>query len=93
LQVFISPQRAVNTLEFYADASNIFLSFNINGLEIAKGEDETQVFKDRIKNRLFSYMVTEEKAIELNFTVPASQKTTFEIFEVSFDLLENDLFN
>lgn len=93
LQVFISPQRAVNTLEFYADASNIFLSFNINGLEIAKGEDETQVFKDRIKNRLFSYMVTEEKAIELNFTVPASQKTTFEIFEVSFDLLKNDLFN
>ncbi|MBO3099719.1 M28 family peptidase [Gelidibacter pelagius] len=91
-QVFVSPQRAVNTLEFYADTPNTFLSFNINGLEIAKDDGENYVFNHRIKNRLFSYMVTEEKAIELNFTVPASQKTTFEIFEVSFDLLENDLF-
>jgi hypothetical protein len=92
LQVFISPQRAVNTLEFYAEASNQFLSFNINGLEIDKNKGDHFVFNDRIKNRLFSYMVTDHKAIELNFTVPAAQKTTFEIFEVSYDLLDNDLF-
>ncbi|WP_027125572.1 M28 family peptidase [Gelidibacter mesophilus] len=91
-QVFISPQRAVNTLEFYADGTNQFLSFNINGLEIEKNKGEAYVFNHRVKNRLFSYMVTEQKAIELNFTVPASQKTSFDIFEVSFDLLENDLF-
>lgn len=92
LQVFISPQRAVNTLEFYAAASHQFLSFNINGLEIKKNKNEDFVFMNRIKKRLFSYMVTDHKAIELNFTVPASQKTTFEIFEVSFNLLDNDLF-
>lgn len=92
IQVFISPQRVVNTLEFFAKTSNQFLSFNINGLEIEKNTDEDYVFNDRIKNRLFSYMVTDHKAIELNFTVPATQKTSFEIFEVSFDLLKNDLF-
>ncbi|HUH27227.1 M28 family peptidase [Gelidibacter sp.] len=92
LQIFVSPQRAVNTLEFYSDDSNKFLSFNINGLEIAKNKDETHVFTHRIKNRLFSYVVTDHKNIELNFSVPASQKTTFDIFEVSFDLIDNDLF-
>lgn len=93
IQIFISPQRKVNTLEFYADASNAFLSFNINGLEIEKKNGEQTVFNDRIKNRLFSYMVTEQKSIELNFTVPAAQKTIFDVFEVSFDLVDNDLFN
>lgn len=92
LQVFISPQRAVNTLEFYADNSNQFLSFNINGLDIQKEENETQVFTNRIKNRLFSYMLTEHQSVELNFTVPATQKTVFQLFEVSFDLLENESF-
>ena len=92
-QVFISPQRAINTLEFYADPSNTFLSFNINGLEIEKKEGEESVFNERVKNRLFSYMVTEDKAIALDFTVPAAQKTTFEVFEVSFDLVNNDLFH
>ena len=93
IKVFISPQRNVNTFEFYADASNKFLSFNINGLEIEKKNGEDTVFKDRIKNRLFSYTVTEHKLIELNFSVPASQQTTFEVFEVSFDLTGNALFN
>ncbi len=37
-------------------------------------------------------MVTEQNAIELNFTVPELQKTSFEIFEVSFDLVGNPLF-
>src|SRR5690606_9603344 len=92
LQVFISPQRPVNTLEFYADASSHFLSFNINGLEIPKDEGYTVVFQYRIKNRLFSFMVTEQNAIELNFTVPELQKTSFEIFEVSFDLVGHPLF-
>ena len=93
IKVFISPQRNVNTFEFYADASNKFLSFNINGLEIEKKNGEDTVFKDRIKNRLFSYTVTEHKLIELNFSVPASQQTNFEVFEVSFDLIGNALFN
>lgn len=93
IRVFFSPQRDVNTLEFYADASNTFLSFNINGLEIKKKDGEPTVFNDRIKNRLFSYMVTEPKWIELNFSVPVDQKTTFEVFEVSFDLVGNELFN
>lgn len=92
IRVFISPQRNINALEFYADASNKFLDFNINGLDIEKNKGEDTVFEDRINNRLFSYMVTDQKVIELNFTVTASQKTTFEVFEASFDLLTNDLF-
>ena len=92
-RVFISPQRPVNTIEFFADTSNKFLSFNINGLEIEKEKDAKTVFSHRSKNRLFSYIITDHQTIELNFTVPASQRTSFEIYEVSFDLISNNLFD
>ncbi len=93
IKVFITPQRNVNTLEFYVDPTNEFLTFNINGLEIEKKKGDHSVFNERSKNRLFSFMVTEHKMIELDFTVPASQKTTFKVFEVSFDLVGHNLFN
>lgn len=93
IKVLLTPQRKINTLEFYSDASNAFLSFNINGMEIKKKDGEQTVFNDRSKNRLFSFMVTEQKPIELNFSVPTSQNTTFEVFEVSFDLVDHDLFD
>ena len=92
LQVLISSQRPVNTFEFYAEPSSKFLSFNINGLDIKKKTGDNYVFQDRIKNRLFSYMVTEDNSLALTFTVPATQPTTFNIFEVSFDLVGNALF-
>lgn len=92
LQVLISSQRPVNTFEFYAGPSSKFLSFNINGLDIKKKTGDNYVFQDRIKNRLFSYMVTEDNSLALTFTVPATQPTTFNIFEVSFDLVGNALF-
>src|SRR5690606_17234531 len=76
LQVLISSQRPVNTFEFYAGPSSKFLSFNINGLDIKKKTGDNYVFQDRIKNRLFSYMVTEDNSLALTFTVPATQPTT-----------------
>lgn len=93
IQVLLTPQRPINTLELYAEASNAFLSFNINGLEIKKKQDAHTVFQDREGNRLFSYTLTEPQSIALNFSVPAAQNTTFELFEVSFDLVGHELFN
>lgn len=92
LHLVISSQRESNTWEFFADASNIFLSYNINGLEIQKENDSHTVFNQRGNSRLFSYIVTEQQPIELNFTVPASQNTILEMYEVSFDLLTNVMF-
>lgn len=93
IQLHLISERNVNALELYADTSTTFLSFNINGLEIKKKDNEASVFKNRDHNRLFSYTVTDSQPVELNFTVPSSQKIALEVFEVSFDLIEHDLFH
>ncbi|MCB0447675.1 MAG: M28 family peptidase [Gelidibacter sp.] len=92
VKLFISPQRYVNRLEFFADSTNQFLSFNINGLDVEKQKGKTSVFAERKSNRLFGYYVADDNHLELNFTVPASQKTVIQFYEASFDMMDNALF-
>ncbi|MCX7551485.1 M28 family peptidase [Xanthomarina sp. F2636L] len=91
LKLFISPQRHVHRMDIYADSSNVFTSFNVNGLEIEKNQDGI-VFSNRDFNRLFEYYVVDEKFLVLNFTVPKNQKTSLTYYESSFDILNNELF-
>lgn len=93
VRLFISPQRQVNRMEFFANADSQFLSFNINGLEVPKQNNATQVFNERKNNRLFSFFVADDNHLELNFTVPASQKTSMQMHEISFDMYDNPLFD
>ena len=93
IKLFISPQRYINRLEFFADSTNQFLSFNINGLDVQKAKGENSVFKKRKSNRLFGFYVADDNHLELEFTTPASQKTEIMLYEASFDMLENDMFN
>ncbi|PWI29982.1 peptidase M28 [Flavobacteriaceae bacterium LYZ1037] len=91
LKLFISPQRVVNRMDLYADSTNVFTSFNVNGLEIEKNKAGF-VFSEREYNRLFEYYVVDNKFLEIEFSVPKNQKTTFTFYDMSFDLLDNDLF-
>jgi hypothetical protein len=93
VKLFISPQRHVNRMEFFTDSLTQFLSFNINGLEVPKQKEETSVFINRINNRLFGFFVADDNHLELNFTVPASQKTTMQMHEISLDMYDNPLFD
>jgi hypothetical protein len=91
-KLFISPQRMVNRMDIYADSTNAFTSFNVNGLDIEKDENGL-VFTKRDFNRLFEYYVVDDKFLELEFTVPKNQKTRFTYYESSFDMLDNPLFD
>ena len=93
VRLFISPQRAVNRMEFFANEDSQFLSFNINGLEVPKQKNATHVFSKRKNNRLFSFFVADDTHLELNFAVPATQKTTMQLHEISFDMYDNPLFD
>ena len=93
IRLFISPQRMVNRIEFFANNDSQFLSFNINGLEVPKQKNATLVFNERKNNRLFSFFVADDNHLELNFTVPASQKTMIQMHEISFDMYDNPLFD
>ena len=91
VKLFITPQRAINRIELFADSSYQFLSFNINGLELPKNKN--LVFSNRESNRLFGYYVTDENYLELEFTIPANQKTEFVMYSASNDLFDNPLFD
>ena len=92
IRIFITPQRLVHRYEIFSDSSNIFNTFRINGVSVPKGENDL-VFENRRRYRLFSYYVTEDEYLDLDFEVPIDQSTSLELYEASFDLLSNPLFN
>jgi len=92
INLFISPQRAVNRMELFADKSIVFKDFNINGMDVYKKNEDANAFENRWRNRLFSFYVSDNDPLILEFTVPKDQKTVMTIYEASFDLLTNPLF-
>ncbi|WP_299884012.1 M28 family peptidase [uncultured Lacinutrix sp.] len=91
--ICVMPQRKVERMEVFADSSNLFKSFKVNGIEAYRQKEDSLVFTNRWKNRLFSYFVSDDEPLEMQISVPKNQKTSIELFEASFDLLDNDLFS
>ncbi|MEZ4792194.1 MAG: M20/M25/M40 family metallo-hydrolase [Gelidibacter sp.] len=93
VKLFITPQRAVNRMEFFADSTYTFLSFNLNGMKVEKPKNALSVFANRKGNQLFSYYVSDENYLEMEFIIPADQKTQFTMYSSSNDMLNNPLFD
>lgn len=93
VKLFITPQRAVNRMEFFADPSYTFLSMNLDGMKVETPKNAISVFANRKTNRLFSYYITDENYLEMEFIVPADQKTEITMYSSSNDLLDNPLFD
>ncbi|WP_397364333.1 M28 family peptidase [Olleya sp. R77988] len=91
--ICIMPQRAVQRMEVFSDSTNLFKSFKINGVDAYRAEGDSLVFNNRKKNRLFSYFVSKNEMLDLQISVPKNQKTSLQLFEASFDLLNNPLFS
>ncbi|HEX9827502.1 MAG TPA: peptidase M28, partial [Flavobacteriaceae bacterium] len=53
---------------------------------------QASVFQNRTDNSLFNFYVTDEDSLEFQFSIPKNQKTTFQIYESSYDLLINPHF-
>ncbi len=93
VKLFISPQRNLNRISLFADSTYQFLSFNINGMDIKKSRSDNGIFANRENKRLFSYYVSSDKYLELEFSIPADQKTEFVMYTSSNDMLNNALFD
>jgi hypothetical protein len=76
----------------FSDSLAVFNTFKINGFELSKGLNQNSVFHDRTSNSLFNFYIADEDSLEFQFSVPKNQKTTFQIYESSYDLLVNPLF-
>lgn len=91
--ISIKPQRKVNRIELFSDSTNQFTTFTINGVDAYGIENDKHVpFTNRPNNRLFAYHVSDNEPLDLLISVPKDQKTTFTLFEASFDLLDNEQF-
>lgn len=91
LKYFLSPQRSVNRYELFADTSSKFINFRLNGVPLKAKKDEA-AFQNRKGERLVTYLVSDDKYLDLEFSIPANQETIIDIYESSFDLLTNKLF-
>lgn len=91
--ICVMPQRHVQRMELFSDSTNLFKSFKINGVEAYRAKGDSLVFQNRKRNRLFSFYVEKGQMLDMQISVPKNQKTELQLFEASFDLLENDHFS
>lgn len=91
-KISVMPNRAIDRMEVFADSTNIFENFRINGIDAYKKEGDSLVFTKRRGGRLFAYFVVDNESLEMSITVPKDQKTKLKLFEASFDLLKNKQF-
>ena len=92
IAICITSQRKAERFEIFSDTTSVFKAFQINGVAAKRNESTGYVFEERLNNRLFSYYVTDNEPLDMIFTVPASQKTTLQVYEATYDLLSHNLF-
>lgn len=93
IAVEITSNRNAERFEVFSDSSNVFRNFIVNSVEVKKATNASTVFEKRLNNRLFSYYVSDNEPLHMRFVVPKNQQTNFIIYETTFDLIENSLFN
>jgi len=89
----VKQQRNINRLDVFSDAEYVFKDFKVNGVASFKESETSNAFEKRRRNRLFSYFVSDNDSLNLEFTIPKNQETKLLLFESSFDLLSNPLFS
>lgn len=90
VDICITSNRTVNRIEVFADEKTRFKSLKANGLDIFKNE---KALDGRRKKRLFTYYVTDNEPLEITLILDKNDKSAFEIYEASYDLLDNELLN
>ncbi|HNU59610.1 MAG TPA: malectin domain-containing carbohydrate-binding protein, partial [Aquaticitalea sp.] len=94
IKLFISPQRQVHRMEFFADTTYRFLSFHLNGMEVRPPHGAQTAFSGRQHNKLFTYYVSPKvQHLEMEFSIPADQSTELLMYTASNDMLNNTLFD
>ena len=93
VSIYVESKRPVNRYEVFSLDSNIFNTFKINGVSPKRKKGDIYAFQNKYRNRLFSYYVSNNEPLTMEFSVPKDQQTKFELYEASFDLMHNRLFS
>lgn len=92
LSIIISPQRKANRLELFKTESTSFNTLKVNNIEIPQTEAPTSAMARRSEKHILSYYIVDGIPLTLDFSVPKEQSIAIELYEASFDLLDNPLF-
>lgn len=88
ISVYVQSNREANRMEVFADATNQFTNFKVNGLHLEK-DDEGFILSRRWSNRLFGYFVSNNEPLLIEFTTPIEQETVLTLYESTNDLMTN----
>ncbi len=89
VSIYVESKRPVNRYEVFSSESNNFYTFKINGVSPKRAKGDIFAFQNTYRNRLFSYYVSDNEPLTMEFSIPKDQTTKFELYESSFDLLNN----
>jgi len=92
LKLQIIPQRKTNRMEFIAKNNIHFKSFIVNGEEL-KSKSMYVFDTEKSKNILSYYFTEKEEVLNIEFSIPKTEKPEILIYDVAYDLFTNDLLN
>jgi hypothetical protein len=87
LEVGIFPQRNVNRLEVFTNATPIKKA-SVNGIELSEF-----YLKERKNSRLFTHYISDNDSTILALSIPAGTELELTLYEASNDLLAHPLFS
>ena len=89
----IFPQRKINRMVLYADTTSVFTDFEANGKIWKKDEKTGNAIENRSATNLMSYYVSNGDSLALKYRVLKDTDATITLQEISFDLIDNELFS
>lgn len=89
LKIQITPNRKVNRYDVFANVNMPIYNLKANRV---KAVGQTGSLHRRIDKRVLSYYVIDNEPLELEFSIPKQSVFDMEVFESSFDLMNNPLF-
>jgi len=96
LDISIRPQRNVNRMDLFMNASFNFNTLTANGVTPKKVVDKNGVlynpFTKPTNNHLLTYFVRDKEALQLRMEFHKDSVPEIVLYESSYDLLENDQF-
>lgn len=87
LEVGIFPQREVNRLEVFSNATDIKKA-SVNGIELSD-----YYLKERRSSRLFTHYISDNDSTILELSIPAGAELDLTLFEASNDLMDHPMFS
>lgn len=89
LKIKITPNRTVNRYDIFADEKMVIHNFTANGAKLSTQKASQYQRKGR---KILSYYVVDNEPLEIQFSIDATKLLDMELFESSFDLMTNPLF-